>query len=220
MSDEIDRLYDAECAFVEHVKQGDKEAIEAAAEIDRLRAEVERFKASLTDTVTQTQEQAAEIVRLRADNHKMTSLQKLCPCGGLESGNHFSDCPYLLALETPRRVIEIAELKGQLSMLTAENKKWREQDDAIRAEFGCKRDARPTIECLRETFAAKWSEEDALFQATLDMRTEELRAEAARLRAALKMFAEHFGPLEDNILLHDGARRCFAAARAALEEKP
>ena len=43
-----------------------------------------------------------------------------------------------------------------------------------------------------------------------------LRSEVERLRAALLAFAWHFGPLEDNELLHEDARRCFALARAAL----
>lgn len=72
-----------------------------------------------------------------------------------------------------------AEADRLCKMVTA----FREQDDAIRAEFGGKRDGRPTIECLRKAFNAKWSAEDTLFQATLDMKTEELRAEVARLTA-------------------------------------
>jgi len=46
-----------------------------------------------------------------------------------------------------------------------------------------------------------------------------LRAEIKRLRAALLAFADHFGPLEGNPFLHEDALRCFALARAALEEK-
>jgi len=80
---------------------------------------------------------------------------------------------------------EIERLRAEIERLAAENEHWRKQDDAIRAEFGGKRDGRATIECLREAFAAKWSKEDALFQATLDMKREELRAENERLRAAL-----------------------------------
>lgn len=44
--------------------------------------------------------------------------------------------------------------------------------------------------------------------------------EIERLRAALVAFADHFGPLEDNHMLHEGARRCFALARAALNDQP
>ena len=44
----------------------------------------------------------------------------------------------------------------------------------------------------------------------------DFKAEIERLRAALLAFADHFGPLEDNELLHVDARRCFALARAAL----
>jgi len=43
--------------------------------------------------------------------------------------------------------------------------------------------------------------------------------EIERLRAALLAFADHFGPLEDNELLHEDARKCFALARAALGGK-
>lgn len=46
-----------------------------------------------------------------------------------------------------------------------------------------------------------------------------LSADNERLRAALLAFAKHFGPLEDNEMLHEEARRCFALARAALEGK-
>lgn len=41
-------------------------------------------------------------------------------------------------------------------------------------------------------------------------------AEIARLRAALEQFVDHFGPLEDNHMLHEGARKCFRLAREAL----
>jgi hypothetical protein len=37
-----------------------------------------------------------------------------------------------------------------------------------------------------------------------------------RLSAALLKFVEHFGPLEDNHMLHDDARSCFRLARKAL----
>ena len=46
-----------------------------------------------------------------------------------------------------------------------------------------------------------------------------LGQEVGRLREALVKFAEHFGPLEDNEMLHPTARECFAVARAALAEK-
>lgn len=81
---------------------------------------------------------------------------------------------------------KIERLRAENERLAAENEHWRERDDAIRAEFGGKRDGRATIDCLREAFAAKWSKEDALFQATLDMKTEELRAENERLRVAIE----------------------------------
>lgn len=143
MSDEIDRLYEAECAFVDRVKRGDKEAIDSTSLIERLRAEIERLAAEIVrlraKVAKEIREAAKESVyakgrshtfvcglqdgyeaaaqiacndhriidlaleneneRLAAENQKITSLQKLCPCGGLESGNHFSDCPYLLALD-------------------------------------------------------------------------------------------------------------------------
>ena len=56
----------------------------------------------------------------------------------------------------------------------------------------------------------------ALFSETT---IEALRAENEKLRAALLAFAKHFGPLEDNIMLHEGVRECFRLARAALEGK-
>ncbi len=37
-----------------------------------------------------------------------------------------------------------------------------------------------------------------------------------RLTAALKKFVDHFGPLEDNHMLHEEARVCFRLAREAL----
>ncbi len=36
------------------------------------------------------------------------------------------------------------------------------------------------------------------------------------LRAALLKFVDHFGPLEDNHMLHEDARACFQLARKAL----
>lgn len=45
-----------------------------------------------------------------------------------------------------------------------------------------------------------------------------LYEERERLRAALQAFAKHFGPLEDNIMLNDDVRNCYALARAALKE--
>lgn len=50
----------------------------------------------------------------------------------------------------------------------------------------------------------------------LEKRVADLEADNERLRAALLAFAWHFGPLEDNELLHEDVRRCFALARAAL----
>ncbi len=45
----------------------------------------------------------------------------------------------------------------------------------------------------------------------------ELRdAEIDRLRAALTKFVVHFGPLEDNHMVHEDARKCFRLARKAL----
>lgn len=43
-----------------------------------------------------------------------------------------------------------------------------------------------------------------------------LRAQNAKLKDALEAFADHFGPLEDNIMLNDEVRACFAKARSAL----
>jgi hypothetical protein len=43
-----------------------------------------------------------------------------------------------------------------------------------------------------------------------------LIAAAPDLLEALKAFAEHFGPLEDNEMIHPNARRCFGLTRAAI----
>ena len=40
--------------------------------------------------------------------------------------------------------------------------------------------------------------------------------EREKLVAALVKFVGHFGPLEDNHMLHEEARKCFWLARAAL----
>ena len=42
--------------------------------------------------------------------------------------------------------------------------------------------------------------------------------EIERLRTALQAFADHFGPLEDNHMLSDEARKCFRLAREALAQ--
>jgi dienelactone hydrolase len=39
---------------------------------------------------------------------------------------------------------------------------------------------------------------------------------APDLYEALKTFADHFGPLDDNPMLHPDARKCYALARSAL----
>lgn len=44
----------------------------------------------------------------------------------------------------------------------------------------------------------------------------ELRAERDRLKAALKAFVKHFGPLQDNAMLHEDVRNCYRLARKAL----
>ena len=108
---------------------------------------------------------------------------------------------------------EIERLRAENELLTAENKKWQEHDDAIRAEFGYKRDGRATIECLRETFNAKWSEEEALFQATLKMKTEELRAALQRMLLEFDFMVESktIPDVRNDII--------FVEARAALEGK-
>ena len=49
-----------------------------------------------------------------------------------------------------------------------------------------------------------------------DAPDEKLMAENAALREALLAFVKHFGPIEDNIMLDSGCRRCFRLARAAL----
>lgn len=130
---------------------------------------------------------------------------------------------WVIALEAAD---EIDRLRAENERLEAENEKWREQDDAIRAEFGGKRDGRPTIECLQESFAAKWSEEDTLFQATLDKKTEELRAENERLQAALRKAFEVYAGSEGFIPETAGEgyqqqiiKQMVACIGAALEEQ-
>jgi hypothetical protein len=44
----------------------------------------------------------------------------------------------------------------------------------------------------------------------------EARARNAALVSALKKFNHHFGPIEDNEMLHEDARECFRLSRAAL----
>ena len=44
----------------------------------------------------------------------------------------------------------------------------------------------------------------------------ELRAERDRLKAALEAFVKHFGPLQDNAMLHEDVRNCYRLARKAL----
>lgn len=44
----------------------------------------------------------------------------------------------------------------------------------------------------------------------------QLIGENARLKAAVIAFADHFGPIEDNIMLNDECRQCFRLARRAL----
>ena len=51
---------------------------------------------------------------------------------------------------------------------------------------------------------------------TTDAPGEKLMAENAALRKALLAFVKHFGPIEDNIMLDSGCRRCFKLARKAL----
>ena len=62
-------------------------------------------------------------------------------------------------------------------------------------------------------------EEAADHEANLEMAEQEIErllAAAAKLRAALLKFVDHFGPLEDNHMLHSEARACFNLAREAL----
>lgn len=81
-------------------------ALEAADEITRLRAENERLKASLTDTVTQTQEQAAENEKLRTallETARIVASEDDCENERLEAEN-----------ERMRNVLTmIAENRGQ-----------------------------------------------------------------------------------------------------------
>ena len=50
-------------------------------------------------------------------------------------------------------------------------------------------------------------------------RAEAAEARVAQLEAALMAFDKHFGPLEDNEMVHPDARRCFQLARAALQQE-
>tara|TARA_R110000868_G_scaffold92457_6_gene256633 strand:- start:3886 stop:4092 length:207 start_codon:yes stop_codon:yes gene_type:complete len=49
-----------------------------------------------------------------------------------------------------------------------------------------------------------------------NLHEQRLMDENSRLRAALLKFVDHFGPLEDNYMVHEDARKCFKLARAAL----
>lgn len=71
-----------------------------------------------------------------------------------------------------------------------------------------------------------WAQEDTLFQTTLDMKTNELRAEVERLRSALRFYADQNnyegrgdiwgdGPVYPPLVFEDKGGR----ARAALEDK-
>ena len=62
------------------------------------------------------------------------------------------------------------------------------------------------------------TEEATYSAAELARLRDKLYAKNDQLRAALLAFANHFGPLEDSSFLNEGARRCFALARAALKE--
>jgi DNA repair exonuclease SbcCD ATPase subunit len=88
-----------------------------------------------------------------------------------------------LRAEIDRNNNRYSDMSAEADRLSKMVTAFREQDEAIRSEFGGKRDGRPTIECVLEAFAAKWSEEDALFQTTLNEKTEDLRDEVARLAA-------------------------------------
>jgi hypothetical protein len=52
-------------------------------------------------------------------------------------------------------------------------------------------------------------------RALIDAKTAEIK----RLRAALLKFVDHFGPLENNIMVHEDARECFILARKALGDE-
>lgn len=41
-------------------------------------------------------------------------------------------------------------------------------------------------------------------------------AERDRVKAALEAFVKHFGPLQDNAMLHEDVRNCYRLARKAL----
>lgn len=62
------------------------------------------------------------------------------------------------------------------------------------------------VRCLR---ANPW--DDASEPTTAD-----IADRMVALRAALLKFVDHFGPLEDNHMLHEDARACFRLAREAL----
>ena len=91
-----------------------------------------------------------------------------------------------LSAEIDRQNNRYADMSAEADRLSKMVTAFRNQDAEIRAAFGGKRDGRPTIECLRDAFAAKWSAEDTLFQATLDMKTGELWAEVERLNSVLR----------------------------------
>ena len=63
--------------------------------------------------------------------------------------------------------------------------------------------------CIKYCSDRQWAEHAGI----------ELDALAARLAeavAAVQAFADHFGPLEDNHMLNDECRHCFALARGVL----
>lgn len=67
-------------------KEDERMTSDEMFELHRLRAEVERFKVSLSDTVRQTQEQADEITALRAEVERLRAALGMfaCDCKGKE----------------------------------------------------------------------------------------------------------------------------------------
>jgi hypothetical protein len=136
MSDLVKRLYKTPLYY----GNGEASALgeEAADEIARLTAEVEK----LTTALAHADEQAKKIeaalwptaelnARLTAEVESLRALAATCNCGGMDDGNHFSDCPYLLSLESPRRAIENAALTARVAELEAILQAW---DNAVRID--------------------------------------------------------------------------------------
>lgn len=131
----------------------------------------------------------------------------------------------------------VEKLRSVTSLTRETNEVQYEQDDALAAEAAdeivslrfqldgvikMRNEADAKVRHLMQTHDDMADEMERLRSGMIQM-AEAMATQVAtieRLRAALMAFADHFGPLENNIMLHEGARRCFALARAALGDTP